>query len=320
MNGPEQGQIVKRETGAQLTERAKDEAPTVAPMVADQEAYVRGFDGMATSPFAAPAIAILREPIDPNDVEIKPDGICYLPGMFYRQRLNRAFGPGAWALPPRGAARRMPKSGGELVVFHGALFVLGRFVSERMGECMYYPSNGGMTYADAYEGAVTNCLARCCKDIMPGVEVLWDKGWRDEWTRKYCETYEGKNGKTEWRRKSSLRTSKMSPSATPPTNAPFAGAAATAPNAANGASSSAPSAPPAPESTPKVSDAEPLASDAQLDALEKLAFDELRFTHDYAGRWLFTTFGTRDPSKLTAKQAEDGLAKLREHGPLKAGA
>jgi hypothetical protein len=41
-------------------------------------------------------------PLSPDDVEIKPDGIVYLPEIKYRRILNRAFGPGGWGLAPRG--------------------------------------------------------------------------------------------------------------------------------------------------------------------------------------------------------------------------
>ena len=46
--------------------------------------------------------AVLQEPIPDGDIEIKPDGIIYLPEIKYRRILNRAFGPGAWGLAPRG--------------------------------------------------------------------------------------------------------------------------------------------------------------------------------------------------------------------------
>lgn len=35
---------------------------------------------------------VLMAPIDPKDVEIKPDGLIYLPEIRYRRILNRAFG------------------------------------------------------------------------------------------------------------------------------------------------------------------------------------------------------------------------------------
>jgi hypothetical protein len=45
---------------------------------------------------------VLLEPVATQDIEIKPDGIVYLPEIKYRRILNRAFGPGAWGLAPRG--------------------------------------------------------------------------------------------------------------------------------------------------------------------------------------------------------------------------
>jgi len=35
------------------------------------------------------------------DIEMKPDGMIYLPEIKYRRILNRAFGPGGWGLAPR---------------------------------------------------------------------------------------------------------------------------------------------------------------------------------------------------------------------------
>ncbi len=286
------------------------QVPNVAPITApdEPEHYRQGYEGMALAPVGAHALDVLRRPVDPDAVEIKPDGIVYLPGVFYRSRLNEAFGPGAWAMPPRGPARRMPKSGGELVVFNGALFILGRFVSERMGHCMYYPSNNGMTFADAYEGAITDCLSRCCKDIIPGVEVLWERGWRDEWTQRYAE----KGDDNKWRRKGSLRTSKLSPSVTPPTVQSGAGDAGNVPPVAPGPSVSAPPVAPANASAPMESDADTgeIATDEQLDALETLAFKTLKLTHEFAGKWMQDTFGTRDPSSLTIVQVKRAMELL----------
>lgn len=45
---------------------------------------------------------MLLAPISFDDVEVKPDGIIYLPEIKYRRILNKAFGPGGWGLAPRG--------------------------------------------------------------------------------------------------------------------------------------------------------------------------------------------------------------------------
>ncbi len=48
----------------------------------------------------------------------------------YRRILNRAFGPGAWALVPRGESNLK----GKFLCRDYALFCLGRFVAQAKGE------------------------------------------------------------------------------------------------------------------------------------------------------------------------------------------
>ena len=183
-------------------------APQVQAALPGTASYIKGFEGMAMAPFSEKELAVLNEAVDPKAVEIKPDGIVYLPGVHYRQRLHRAFGQGAWALAPRGPIRSRPAAnGGEMVTYHGALFVHGRFVAEAVGECTYWPQNAGMTYASAAEGAKTDCLGRCSKDLGIGWE-LFDPAWRREWIAKHavqvwCENQKDGKKKPMWR----LRTS-----------------------------------------------------------------------------------------------------------------
>ena len=60
------------------------------------------FQGVGVAPFSAEASQILMADISQQDIEIKPDGIVYLPEIKYRRILNRAFGPGGWGMVPRG--------------------------------------------------------------------------------------------------------------------------------------------------------------------------------------------------------------------------
>lgn len=84
--------------------------------------WARSFHGLSTEAFPPEAAKILLAPLDPNDVEVKPDGIIYLPEIKYRRVLNKAFGPGAWGLAPRGETIVTPQS----VTREYALVVLGR--------------------------------------------------------------------------------------------------------------------------------------------------------------------------------------------------
>lgn len=172
--------LVPATNGHNVARPPVDDGPPVVPTPQALQ-YMTNFDGMASAPFPDAAIKALTAPIDPKMIEIKPDGICYLPGVFYRQRLTEAFGPGGWALAPRGPARVM----GNLVTYHAALYVSGRFVSEAVGECQYHANNGGMTYASALEGARTDALTRCCKDLLVAKE-LWDPSFREKWIAEYA--------------------------------------------------------------------------------------------------------------------------------------
>lgn len=82
------------------------------------------FHGLSTTPFSPETAAVLMQPLDPYDIEIKPDGIIYLPEIKYRRILNKAFGPGGWGLAPRGEM----VVGEKVVTREYALVVHGRFV------------------------------------------------------------------------------------------------------------------------------------------------------------------------------------------------
>lgn len=124
------------------------------------------FNGLSTQPFSKDAADVLLAPLDKNDVEIKPDGIIYLPEIKYRRILNKAFGPGGWGLAPRGETIVTDKA----VTREYALLALGRLVSIARGEQDYFSKDGIPT---ASEGCKSNALMRCCKDLGVASE-LWD--------------------------------------------------------------------------------------------------------------------------------------------------
>jgi hypothetical protein len=92
------------------------------------------FDGISTRAFPRKVADRLVAPVDPNIVEIKPDGTVYLPEIMYRRILNSAFGPGGWALMPRGPATH----GDKFLTREWALFCHGRFVAQASGESEMY--------------------------------------------------------------------------------------------------------------------------------------------------------------------------------------
>lgn len=141
--------------------------------------WINSFHGIGTTLLNQKQIDILLLPLDPEDIEIKPDGLLYLPEIKYRRILNRALGPGAWGLIPRSETIVTPK----LITREYALVVMGKLISVARGEQDYFSEQGIPT---ATEGCKSNALMRCCKDLGIGSE-LWDPRFIRKFKKQYCE-------------------------------------------------------------------------------------------------------------------------------------
>ncbi|KAL2802374.1 mitochondrial genome maintenance MGM101-domain-containing protein [Aspergillus granulosus] len=144
---------------------------------ADKIDWTRSFHGLSAEPFPREISDILLAETDPEEVEIKPDGILYLPEIKYRRILNKAFGPGGWGLAPRSESIVTPKT----VTREYALVCHGRLVSVARGEQDYFSPDGIPT---ATEGCRSNALVRCCKDLGIASE-LWDPRWIRKFKAQY---------------------------------------------------------------------------------------------------------------------------------------
>ncbi|EOO03349.1 putative mitochondrial genome maintenance protein mgm101 protein [Phaeoacremonium minimum UCRPA7] len=140
--------------------------------------WSRSFHGLSTESFPPDVAAVLMKPIEFDDVEIKPDGIIYLPEIKYRRILNNAFGPGGWGMAPRGELF----VGDRVVTREYALVVHGRFVAQARGEMQYFSED---TIATAGEGCKSNALMRCSKDLGIASE-LWDPRYIREFKKKHA--------------------------------------------------------------------------------------------------------------------------------------
>ncbi|KAG1809248.1 mitochondrial genome maintenance MGM101 [Suillus variegatus] len=156
------------------------------------------YHGLSMQAFSKDIANILLAPVDDMDIEMKPDGLIYLPEIKYRRVLNKAFGPGGWGLAPRSETNVGPK----VVSREYALVCQGRLVAVARGEQEYFdPSN----IPTATEGCKSNALMRCCKDLGIASE-LWDPRFIREFKAKYCvevfaEHVPTKKKKKLWRRK-----------------------------------------------------------------------------------------------------------------------
>lgn len=138
------------------------------------------FHGLGLAPFSKEVGDVLLAPIANEDIEIKPDGLLYLPEIKYRRILNKAFGPGGWGLAPRTDTFITPKQ----VSREYALICQGRLVSVARGEQDYFGTEEKLT--TALEGCKSNALMRCCKDLGIASE-LWDPLFIRKWKKKYCD-------------------------------------------------------------------------------------------------------------------------------------
>ncbi|KAJ7083700.1 mitochondrial genome maintenance protein [Mycena belliarum] len=160
--------------------------------------WSKSYSGLSQQAFSKEIADVLLAPLDPMDIEIKPDGLIYLPEIKYRRVLNRAFGPGAWGLAPRSETNVGPK----IVSREYALVCHGRLVAIARGEQEYFDPSGIPT---ATEACKSNALMRCSKDLGIASE-LWDPRFIREFKAKYCleifaEHIPTKKKKKMWRRK-----------------------------------------------------------------------------------------------------------------------
>lgn len=142
----------------------------------------------------------LLTPFDEGMIEIRPDGLIYLPQTFWRQRLNQTFGIGQWAIIPKATTKDPDKN---KLYYEGVLLIRGAYVATSVGEAEYHETNRGQSWASVYESSKSDCITRCCKDIGIASE-LWQPQFIRQWIAKYAIQVEVvdsyNNRKKQWRR------------------------------------------------------------------------------------------------------------------------
>lgn len=143
-------------------------------------------------------VKALRRNVDPLVVEVKPQGIIFVPWVKTAEVFDEVFRPGQWALVP--LAKPMVQD--NTVYAHQALFVGGKYVGEAIGEQAFQLGFHKLTYATAYEGAVSDAITRLSKRL--GIfRELWDRRWVKNWLDEYAVRVEvnDRGKKWVWRRK-----------------------------------------------------------------------------------------------------------------------
>jgi len=145
---------------------------------------------------------ILFASVNEEDIEIRPDGLIYMPWMEYARRLSETFGM-EWALIPQGMPKYIHTKNS--VVWGFWLIIKGSLCGYAIGEQDYHAeSRQGkdfMSYTDACEGAKSNALMRLCKGIGISLE-LWKPSFIRQWKETHAEQYyDQKKDKYYWRLK-----------------------------------------------------------------------------------------------------------------------
>lgn len=163
------------------------------------QSFVLSNDSISSSSFSSDAAQCLQEEVDPNDIEIRQDGFLYLPEIKYRSILLRAFGPGGWSLIPKGGH----SINNDFISREYWLLCHGKFVSSSRGFGMIRNE-----LSDAVEGAKSNALMRCCKDLGIARE-LWNPEYVRKWKEAFATSFTTPDGKrTIWKKISSMDSQK----------------------------------------------------------------------------------------------------------------
>ncbi|KAM0466301.1 hypothetical protein ACHAPV_001259 [Trichoderma viride] len=190
--------IVYQPKGIAFEDAKEEDGEVLDPATVD---WTKSFYGISAKPVSEKQFKFLMQPVEEKDIEVKPDGVIYLPEIKYRRRLNEAFGPMGWGLIPKGEAIVSDT----IVTREYALIVGGRFVSQAQGENSYFSSE---QLPSAVEGCKSNALMRCCKDLGIASE-LWDPHFV-RWFKKnhmeevWVEHATTKKKRLQWYRKGDI--------------------------------------------------------------------------------------------------------------------
>jgi hypothetical protein len=166
--------------------------PRQAPEV-PQLAWWQGAGELQLSPEQQ---KILWQEVDAEAVQIRPDGIVYLPWAKVWRVILTAFAPHVPALVWLGNPK--PEDGS--ICLHIVMTVGGQFVGEAVGACPWVKSNPNMNWASCVEGAVSDAVVKISKRLGMFQE-LWSVPWVNAWRAEHAmRVFRSQSRKLAWRR------------------------------------------------------------------------------------------------------------------------
>ncbi len=163
------------------------------------------YNGASTLKITEDEQVKLLASFDEAQIEIRPDGLIYLPQTFWRKRLNESFGIGQWCLVVKNSFKDPDTSKDKLYV-EGILMARGCYLATAVGEAELHSDNPLQSWASVFESAKSDCITRCCKDLSIASE-LWQPEYTRNWVAKnavkvFIEKKGGGKG-VSWRKKTS---------------------------------------------------------------------------------------------------------------------
>ena len=131
-------------------------------------------------------------------IEIRPDGMIFLPQVFWRERLNKVFGIGQWALIIKHNTQDVERN--KLYV-ESVMMIRGCYISTAVGEAELHEDNKMQSWASVWESAKSDSITRCCKDLGIASQ-LWQPNFINKWKDDNAVQVwvDGKN-RPQWRKK-----------------------------------------------------------------------------------------------------------------------
>jgi hypothetical protein len=165
--------------------------PAQAKVDAVANLTMKAYERAATLVFAPEEIAALEEQFPDEAFKLGAGGdanLIYIEHAHLRDRLNKVFKPGQWAIIPRNRwGEDFETDGGKKatrIYVEAMLVIRGAFVAEAVGDMVYYHGNAKTNYGDAVEGAKSACLRRCAKELGIGLQA---------WKKDFCEGWKARN-------------------------------------------------------------------------------------------------------------------------------
>lgn len=204
MTEPENKDIIKFDANGDI--QTEEEVHTEVPVLQKygENGIRRDYEGASDLKLNPEEEKGLLKPFDEAEIDIRPDGLIYLPTVYLRKRLNQVLGIGQWAL----IRRAEPMIKDNKCIYPAALYIRGKFASESIGGAEYHTSNPNQNWDDVVESARTDALSRCCKDIGLNAEC-WEPVFGEKWIKKYAtkvwrnkakNKFTGQPGAYQWRR------------------------------------------------------------------------------------------------------------------------